>query len=338
MPYYAFLQWIAAEAFASAQSAAKAAGMRIGLIADLAVGLDRNGTQAGARPQDFLNGLSIGAPPDLFNPRGQDWGLITFSPHALVATGFEPFIATLRANMRWCGGVRIDHAMGLMRLWLVPQGAPPSEGAYLAYPVDALQRLLALESHRHGAIVIGEDLGTVPPTFRRRCRETGIAGMDVLWFQRARDDFLPPAEWRDDAVAMTTTHDLPTVAGWWRGADLEMRRRVGTAGEAEIHQRAADRVSLWRAFTSAGVVDTSPPSIDQPAQAVDAALGFVAETPGPLALVPLEDVLGLVEQPNLPGTTDEHPNWRRRLASPVDELLQQAAAKRRLGLLNGRRS
>ena len=178
----------------------------------------------------------------------------------------------------------------------------------------------------------------MPPNFRRRSREAGIAGMDVLWFQRARDHFLPPADWRDDAVAMTTTHDLPTVAGWWRGADLELRHRLGTAGEAEIQRRAADRASLWQAFTSAGMTDTPPPPIDQPARVVDAALGFVAETPGPLALVPLEDVHGLVEQPNLPGTIDEHPNWRRRFAAPADELLQQAAAKRRLGLLNGRTS
>src|SRR5262249_40769133 len=166
--FYAFLQWIAFEAFAAAQAAAKTAGMRIGLIGDLAIGVDRAGSQVGATPQDFLHGLSIGAPPDAFNPQGQDWGLTAFAPHALIATGFAPFIATLRATMRCCGGVRIDHAMGLMRLWLVPRGGSPAEGAYLAYPFDDLLRLLALESHRNDTVVIGEDLGTVPPEFQRR--------------------------------------------------------------------------------------------------------------------------------------------------------------------------
>ena len=169
--YYAFLQWLADGAFAAAQKAAKDAGMRIGLISDLAIGLDGGGAQVGADPHQFLTGLGVGAPPDMFNPQGQDWGLTSFSPQALLAGGFAPFIATLRANLRHAGGVRIDHAMGLMRLWLVPHGAPPAEGAYLSYPLDDLLRLLALESHRHKAIVIGEDLGTVPPSFRARCRE-----------------------------------------------------------------------------------------------------------------------------------------------------------------------
>ena len=336
--YYAFLQWLADGAFAAAQKAAKDAGMRIGLISDLAIGLDGGGAQVGADPPQFLTGLGVGAPPDMFNPQGQGWGLTSFSPQALIAGGFAPFIATLRANLRHAGGVRIDHAMGLMRLWLVPHGAPPSEGAYLSYPLDDLLRLLALESHRHKAIVIGEDLGTVPPSFRARCREAGIAGMDVLWFQRERDRFLAPQEWRADAVGMTTTHDLPTVAGWWRGADLELRRGIGTVDESEITQRPAERTALWQAFTDAGVVNGTPPPADDTDPVVDAAVEFVAQAPGPLAIVPLEDVMGVAEQPNLPGTTDEHPNWRRRFRLPVDQMLRQPAAEKRLGLLKARRS
>lgn len=336
--YYAFLQWLADGAFAAAQKAAKNAGMRIGLIGDLAIGLDGGGAQVGADPQQFLTGLGIGAPPDMFNPQGQDWGLTSFSPQALVAGGFAPFIATLRANMRHAGGVRIDHAMGLMRLWLVPHGAPPSEGAYLSYPLDDLLRLLALESHRHKAIVIGEDLGTVPPSFRARCRDAGIAGMDVLWFQRDRERFLAPREWRADAVGMTTTHDLPTVAGWWRGADLALRRGIGTVEESEIAQRPIERAALWRAFTDAGAASGAPPPTDETDPVVDAAVDFVAQAPGPLAIVALEDIMGVAEQPNLPGTTDQHPNWRRRFALPADEMLRQPAAARRLRLLEARRS
>jgi 4-alpha-glucanotransferase len=336
--YYAFLQWLADSAFAQAQQAAKDAGMRIGLITDLAVGLDPGGAQVGAAPAEFLSGLSIGAPPDAFNPNGQDWGLTSFSPQALIACGFAPFIATLRANMRHAGGVRIDHAMGLTRLWLVPSGGSPRDGAYLSYPVDDLMRLLALESHRQRTIVIGEDLGTVPPDFRARCRAIGMAGMDVLWFQRHGERFLRPDEWRDDAVAMTTTHDLPTVAGWWRGADLELRRGLGTVAEHEIAQRPHERHLLWQAFREAGVASGSMPEGWDSDPVVDAATGFVAHAPGPLAIVPLEDIMGIAEQPNLPGTIDEHPNWRRRFALPADQLLQQPAAERRVRRLNERRA
>jgi 4-alpha-glucanotransferase len=328
--FFAFLQWLADRAFATAQKAAVEAGMAIGLITDLAIGLDPAGAQVGANPHAFLGDLRIGAPPDLFNPKGQDWGITSFSPRALVADGFASFIATLRANMRHAGGVRIDHAMGLMRLWLVPRGRPPSEGAYLSYPIDDLMRLLALESHRHRAIVIGEDLGTVPPEFRLRCRDAGIAGMDVLWFQRDGEGFLPPDKWRNDAVAMTTTHDLPTVAGWWRGADLELRRGIGTVEESEISRRPQERTALWQAFTRAGAATGSPPTIDDTDPVVDAAIDYVAQAPGPLAIVPLEDIMGVVEQPNLPGTIDEHPNWRRRWRLPADRMLQEPTAKKRL--------
>ena len=181
-------------------------------------------------------------------------------------------------------------------------------------------RLMALESHRHRAIVIGEDLGTVPPAFRARCREAGIAGMDVLWSQRDGERFLAPDEWRDDAVAMTTTHDLPTVAGWWRGADLELRRGLGTVTEDEIGQRPKERAWLWQAFTDAGAAAGDPPAPNDTDPAVDAAIGFVARSPGPLSIVPLEDIVGSPEQPNLPGTIDEHPNWRRRLSMTLEEL------------------
>ncbi|HLG46840.1 MAG TPA: 4-alpha-glucanotransferase [Reyranella sp.] len=336
--YYAFLQWLADSAFSTTQKAAKDAGMRIGLITDLAIGLDRGGAQVGADPEAFLTDLSIGAPPDFFNPNGQDWGLTSFSPQGLVARGFAPFIDTLRANMRHAGGVRIDHAMGLKRLWLVPRGGSPAEGAYLAYPIDDLMRLLALESHRHRAVVIGEDLGTVPADFRARCRAAGIAGMDVLWFERHGARFKTPDEWRDDAVAMTTTHDLPTVAGWWSGADLEVRRDLGIASEAELADRPKERAALWQAFTEAEVVTGDAPSPGDTDPVVDAAIGFVAQAPGPLAIVPLEDIVGTTEQPNLPGTTDQHPNWRRRFKLPADQILKQPAAERRLRLLDRRRT
>lgn len=336
--YHQFLQWLTDRSFAATQSAARNAGMKIGLIGDLAIGMDRGGSHAWSRQGDLLPGLSIGAPPDAFNRRGQDWGLVGFSPQALVASGFEPFLATVRAAMRHAGGVRIDHIMGLERLWLVPEGAAPSEGAYLSYPVTDLLRLLALESIRHGAVVIGEDLGTVSPGLRRRLQRAGIAGMDVLWFQRSLTVFQSPGRWRADAVAMTTTHDLPTVAGWWRGSDIAERNRFGLAAEDESDARPADRRRLWRAFTRAGAAHGPAPAPDDPQPAVDAALSFVARSRSPLMLAPLEDMLGLAEQPNLPGTIDEHPNWRRRLAPPASSLFEDPDVARRAGLIAKGRS
>jgi 4-alpha-glucanotransferase len=334
--YHLFLQWITARSFVAAQQAAKAAGMRIGLLSDLAIGMDRTGSHAWARQSELLMGLSIGAPPDAFNPHGQDWGLTGFSPRALVATGFAPFLATLRAALAWSGGVRIDHIMGLMRLWLIPRGQPAGEGAYLAYPVEDLLALLALESHRHGAVVIGEDLGTVPPGFRSRLRRAGVAGMDVLWFERTRLQFKKPSRWRADAVAMTTTHDLPTVAGWWSGEDIRTRRALGLGAPGEDQARQQDRARLWRVFDKAGLDGQMPPT-DQPAHVVDAALGYVAQSPSPLMLAPLEDLLGLAEQPNLPGTIDEHPNWRRRLAVPAREVFEAPAVRNRVDIIRRHR-
>jgi 4-alpha-glucanotransferase len=253
-----------------------------------------------------------------------------------VATGFSPFLATLRAGLAWSGGVRIDHIMGLMRLWLIPRGQPAGEGAYLAYPLEDLLALLALESHRHGAVVIGEDLGTVPPGFRARLRRAGVAGMDVLWFERTRLNFKKPSRWRADAVAMTTTHDLPTVAGWWSGEDIRTRRALGLGAPGEDQARQHDRARLWRAFANAGVAGPQP-SPEQPAPAVDAALGYVAQSRSPLMLTPLEDLLGVVEQPNLPGTIDEHPNWRRRLEPPARALFEAPAVLNRVDVIRRHR-
>ena len=339
--FHVFLQWVADRSLAAAQAHARLAGMRIGLIADLAVGMDSGGSHAWSRQHDLLIGLNVGAPPDLFNPLGQSWGLTAFSPRALVARSFEPFLATLRAGMHHAGGVRIDHVMGLTRLWLVPDGASPADGAYLIYPFDDLVRLIKLESHRHRAIVIGEDLGTVPEGFREKLDAAAIAGMRVLWFERDEDGFVPPGAWPRRAVAMTSTHDLPTVAGWWRGVDIDARTRLGLFGpqtDAQTlrHQREIDRELLWGAFRAAGATPVAADVPDDPAPAVDAAVRFIADTPSQLVLVPLEDALGLEEQPNLPGALDQYPNWRRRYAPAADEIFDDPAVRARARWLSRR--
>ena len=332
--FHAFLQWVADRALADAQSQARSAGMRIGLVADLAVGMDATGSHAWSRPADVLGGASIGSPPDAFNAAGQNWTLAAISPRAMRETGFAPFLATLRAALRHAGGVRIDHVMGLARLWLVPDGLAPTEGAYLSYPVEDLLRLVALESHRHRAVVIGEDLGTLPWGFADQLADRAVAGMRVLWFEREGDGFKPAERWSPTAVAMSSTHDLPPVAGWWRGTDIAARAAMDQypdGGASEQAQRTADRATLWQA-----IGDSAPPP-ESPAPVVDAALRFVARSPGRLALLPLEDVLGLEEQPNLPGTIDEHPNWRRRLTRPADEALAEPDVAARLAAIRRER-
>jgi len=337
--FHCFLQFVADRSLAAAQRAAKNAGMRIGLISDLAVGTSKDGSHAWFNQHDVLGDLQIGAPPDLYNKNGQNWGLTTFSPWALRICGFEPFIDTLRAALRHSGGVRIDHAMGLLRLWVIPNGAGPRDGAYLAYPIDDLLRLTALESHRHRAIIFGEDLGTVPAGFRQLLSQIGIYGMQVLWFERQKSRFLPSQDWSVNAAAMTSTHDLPTVAGWWQGHDIETRERLDPTASSNDEKtiRQNDRKALWRSLIRAKAASGEMPSPSEPDPAVNAALKFIAQTPSRIAIIPLEDALGLEEQPNLPGTVDEHPNWRRRYPGKAGELLESAEVWDRLKPLTQRR-
>jgi 4-alpha-glucanotransferase len=297
--------------------------------------MNSGGSHAWMNQAGILGDLEIGAPPDLFNIHGQNWGLTTFSPRSLSAEGYVPFIATLRACMRHAGGVRIDHAMGFMRLWVTPVGAEPRDGAYLAYPLDDLLRLTALESYRHRAIVIGEDLGTVPIGFRDRLGQTGIYGMSVLWFERDADRFTGPLRWPVDTVAMTSTHDLPPVAAWWRGTDIDARMKCGWVRNAESERttRRKDREALWTAFASVDASERRLPGADETPRVVNAAVRFIAATPSRLALLPLEDALGLEAQPNLPGTIDEHPNWRRRYDCDAATMLDAPDVRRRVETL-----
>ena len=327
--FYAFAQWLAAASLDQAQETARRGGMSIGLIADLAVGMDAGGSHAWSRREDLLEGLSIGAPPDPLGPQGQDWGLTGFSPRALKRTGFAGFIATLRAALDHAGGVRIDHVLGLARLWVVPHGESSAQGAYLTYPLADMLRILAIESHRARAIVIGEDLGTVPKGLRPQLAARNVLGMRVMWFERDKDGgYVPPATWPEKAAAMTGTHDIFTVAGWWTGRDIDWARRLGRHDpeETEAEQRAArdrDRAELWAALSRSGAASGPRPAADEPERVVDAAASHVARAGCELAIIPLEDIAGETEQPNLPGTIDEHPNWRRRMPAEISALLRR---------------
>lgn len=328
--FFIFLQWLAEQGLAKAQEVARA-HMSIGLIADLAVGTDRAGSHGWSRRSDLLSGISIGAPPDPLGPDGQNWGISALDPYALQRTGFTPFINTIRTALRHAGGLRIDHAIGLDRLWIVPDGGTAADGAYLTMPGDTLKNIVAIEAHRANAIVIAEDLGTVPPGLRDDLSRRGMLGMRVLPFERDTNGaFVPPTRWDADAVAMTGTHDTPTVAGWWKGRDLEWRASIaGVADPSAADNRRQERISMVQAL---GISEKTPaPPVDQIMEAV-------AQAPAPLAVFPLEDLLGLEEQPNLPGTTDQHPNWRRRMPAPTPALLARPDVQRRTHMLSEKRS
>lgn len=330
--YQIFLQWLTGLSCDAAQAACRAAGMTVGLIADLAIGMDGAGSHAWSRQNDILHGLGIGAPPDYYAANGQNWALTTFSPRGLAASGYAPFIETLRASLRHAGGIRIDHVMGLRRLWLVPDGATALDGAYVSFPSEALFCLVALESWRHRAVVIGEDLGTLPHGFRDDLRAQGVAGLRVLRFERTQHGYVRPWDWDQDAVAMTSTHDLVPTAGWWAGSDLD-------PDDANAEPaRAWDRGVLWGACVDAGLAQGERPAPDDTGPVVDAAIRYVAATPCTLHLIPVEDALGLRVQPNVPGTTTEKPNWRHRLPGDAAVALDGAATRRRLAPLSDARS
>ena len=336
--FHAWLQWRADRDLAAAQAAARNAGMAIGLIADLAVGTDSGGSHCWSRQAETLVGLTVGAPPDLLQKNGQNWGITAFSGRGLRANGFRAFIEMLRATMRHAGGIRVDHAMGLHRIWVVPEGRSAKDGAYLHMPESDLIRLLKLESVRHRSIVLGEDLGTVPKGFPDRLAEAGVDGMRVLWFEKDEERFRAPDTWTRQASAMTSTHDLPTVAGWWKGRDIAVRRELGgdeAAEHKEQEQRGRDRQVLWEAFVASGAAAGAMPSLWDAWPVVDAAVSQVGLSGCELVVVPTEDVLGLEEQPNVPGTTDEQPNWRRRLADEVGTVLSGERPQLRLRRLDG---
>jgi 4-alpha-glucanotransferase len=338
--FHLFLQWIAREGLGAAQTAAREAGMAVGLIGDLAVGVDPAGSDAWSLRDAMLDGLTIGAPPDPLGPLGQNWSITSFSPEGLRASGYAPWIAMIRAGLMGCGGLRIDHAFGLARLWVIPQGGATSDGAYLSYPFADLIRLATLEAHRAGALIIAEDLGTAPHSFTEAVTARQMLGMRVLWFERAEDHgFIGAQDYPRLSAAMSGTHDTVTVAGWWRGRDLDWAEALGrlppdmTRDEAEAI-RDWDRGLLWSTLKG----HDPRPAPDDPAPVVDAAIAHIAHTPSALALVSVEDLLGEEEQPNLPGTITEHPNWRRRLNAPLDALLASAPVAQRCALLRTARA
>lgn len=336
--FHCRLAWLTDEQLAAAQRAARDAGMPIGLVHDLAVGVHPGGADAWAQRRYFAAGMSIGAPPDAFNARGQDWGLPPWRPDRLAASGYAPYRALLRGLLRHAGALRIDHVMGLFRLWWVPEGRAPTDGTYVLYDAEAMLAVLALEAHRAGALVIGEDLGTVEPGVRETLRRHGVLGTSVLWFERDWEGTgrpLPPERWRADCLATATTHDLPSTAARITGEHVELRHDLGllTRPLAEERAEAAADVSEWLALLSR--LGMLPGGAGCEEDEIRAVHRFLVATPARLVGVWLPDAVGDRRPQNLPGTRDEFPNWRLPVADATGRpvTLEELAASPRLHAL-----
>ncbi len=337
-----FCQWVGDRQLGAAAARGRAAGLDIGLYRDLAVGSAPDGAESWARAGELGIGANVGAPPDTFSPTGQNWHLPPPDPVAGARTGWQGFRELLAANMRHAGMLRIDHAMGLTRLFVIPDGASPAEGAYVAYPVDELVGQIALESQRRKCMVIGEDLGTVPDGFRETLTRADISGMRVLYFEREGVAFRNPREYPTHTVACVTTHDLPTLAGWWGAADIAERLSLGQIGPDEagraLAERAAEKAALVEGMVAAGAL-IERPALDAPLDdALAAAVhSWVAQSGSALASVQVDDLAGETVATNLPGTDRERPNWRHRSREDTGRVFGETRARAILKVMNAAR-
>jgi 4-alpha-glucanotransferase len=310
--FHAWLQWLADSQLAVAQDAARVAGMGIGIIRDLAVGCHPGGADAWAWQDVMVSGVSVGAPPDEFNQRGQDWNQPPWHPLRLAGEEYEPLADLMHSALQHAGGLRVDHVMGLFRLWWVPAGMGPDQGTYVRYDHQAMVGVLAGQAIAAGALAIGEDLGTVDPWIREYLADRGVLGTAMLWFERGPDGApLPPGKWRRNCLAMVGTHDVPPIAAFVTGEQVELRSRLGllTRSYREESDESDAVVRAWQEVLEAeGLLPAG--GRPSPAEFTVACYAFLARTPALLIGVSLADAVGDRRPQNIPGTTDEYPNWR----------------------------
>jgi 4-alpha-glucanotransferase len=354
--YHAWLQWLLDEQLAAAgpvdnrtpptrgwatlpdgapgTGGAGSVAPGLGILHDLAIGFAPDGFDAWSFQDELAAGITVGAPPDPLGPHGQDWGLPAFVPERLAAAGYAPFAQTIRAGMAHAAGLRIDHVMGLFRLFWIPEGGDPVQGTYVRYPAGDLLGILALESTRAGAVVVGEDLGTVELGVRERLADEGVLSYRLAWFEHGPDGGRRrAADYPRLALAATTTHDLPTVAGFFSGSDLDHLCEIGLAsrGGSEQGDQEAQRTSLCRLLEDEGLLAPGERSV----RAILAALyGFLARTPAMLVAATLEDALEAADRPNVPGTTVQRPNWSLPLPVALDDLAADPRVRRLATILS----
>ncbi|MFH2212580.1 MAG: malto-oligosyltrehalose synthase [Pseudomonadota bacterium] len=332
--FFVWLQWLADEQLTTLGQQSWRRGLGVGIYQDLAVGVNPGGSEAWAWQDAFAGGAYVGAPPDEFNHFGQDWGLPPLVPHRLRDAAYAPFITVLRANMRHSGALRIDHVMGLARLFWVPAGMSPKQGAYVAYPLQDLLGIVALESQRNQCMVIGEDLGTVPDGFRPLLATTGVLSYRPFLFERTEDGgFKPPEEYPRQALVAVSTHDLPTLSGFWKGSDLDTRAALQLFSSKDqygplVVERAQDRARFLVALEREGLLPAGtsihPNAVPEITPVLMVAIhAYLARTQAQVLVVQPEDILGIIEQTNLPGSRDDqHPNWQRRLPLDLEDWLE----------------
>ena len=325
--FWAWLQWIAHGQLAGAAKRARSAGLELGLYRDLALGAALDGGETWASPEHFAADVSLGAPPDPFSRDGQVWQLAPFQPHALQRSGYEPFVAVLSTNMRHAGVLRVDHILGYMRQFWVPDGALGKDGAYMTFPLDALVAITAIESERAQCTVIGEDLGTVPEGLRERMAHANILSYRVLWFEKDGERFRPPNLYPPLSVSCLSLHDLPTFIGWRRGRDIEIQHEMGKLEPEEIAAAREARDREERSLTET-MQQADLQVGDGDADMMAAAHELIARTPSALVLVQADDLFSETEPLNVPGTDRERPNWRRRQKASIEELPDRDLALR----------
>lgn len=333
--FWQWLQWLAQTQFAQCWARSQALNMTVGLYRDLAVGVAEGSAETWHDPELYRLQASVGAPPDRLGPLGQNWGLPPMDPHVMRARGYQPFIDMLRANMRDCGALRIDHVMALLRLWWVPKGETADKGAYVSYPVQDLLGVLALESQRHRCMVIGEDLGTVPPEIVGLLRASGVFSWKVMWFEQQRDGrYRLPGDYPRQSIASASTHDLPTLSGFWNAGDFALGEKLklypGKAVLQSLHeQRAKQKQALLDALHLAGAMPARSARQAEKLEmtpALNLAMHkFLAATGSALLGLQPEDWIGMTTPVNVPGTVDQYPNWRRKLTQPLETIFADKA-------------
>ncbi len=316
--FQCWLQWLMDEQLGAAQQAGLRAGMRLGIMHDLAVGVNPHGADAWGLQDTYASGITVGAPPDPYNQNGQDWSQPPWRPDRLAATAYQPFRDLVSTILRHAGGIRVDHIIGLFRLWWIPKGAGPKQGTYVRYDHEAMVGILALEAHRAGALVVGEDLGTVEPWVRDYLRERGILGTSILWFEYDFDGDgspLRPELWREYCLASVTTHDLPPTAGYLAGDHVRLRDRLGILTRSlqeELEVDEAERQAWLNNLRSRGALQDHA-EVEETVQALHR---YLTWTPSRLLCLALTDAVGDRQAQNQPGTIDEYPNWRVPLTGP----------------------